>query len=96
MQSHSSHTQIEERGVRLPTTLWILVAALAAGLIAVFVFNVSVNTVFYIGLIGFMVFSHLFMHGGHGSHSSHAAENNTGPESANEQENTHTNHGGCH
>ena len=96
MESHTSHTQVENRGVRVPTTLWILTAALAAGLISVFVFNVPINIVFSIGLIGFMFYCHLFMHGGHGSHSSHAAENKNGPETDPNQENAHTTQGGCH
>lgn len=62
---------------RIPTAAWVVVAALAAGLAAVFVFNVPISTVFTFGLIGLMLFSHLFMHGshdGHGGHDQHGAQ----------------------
>jgi len=59
---------------RIPTAAWVVVAALAAGLVAVFVFNVPISTVFSFGLLGLMAFSHLFMHGSHGGHDQHGAQ----------------------
>lgn len=59
---------------RVPTEAWVVVAALAVGVAAVFVLNVPISTVVTLGLIGLMAFSHLFMHGSHGGHGQHGAQ----------------------
>ncbi len=77
---------------RIPTAAWVAVAAVAAGLAAVFVFNVPISTVFTFGLIGLMAFSHLFMHGSHGGHDQHGAQGahaGHGPQNA---EGSHSGH----
>lgn len=58
-------------------TLAIIAVLLIGAVIAVNVFNVSVNTIGYIAVIGFMVLMHGGMHGshsGHGSHDEHAGQ----------------------
>lgn len=45
-------------------TLAVIALLLAGALIAVYAFNVSWNTIGFLGLIGFM----FLMHGGHGAH----------------------------
>jgi hypothetical protein len=49
-------------------TLAVLAVLLVGGLIAVYVFNVSLNTFGIIALIGLMA----LMHGGHGGHADHS------------------------
>ena len=87
--------------VRIPTAAWVILAAVVAALVAIFVFNVAVSTVLTYGFLGLMLFSHLFMHGGHGSHESHGthseqADSRVGGDTQTDQENTHARHGGCH
>ena len=72
------HNPSSFSSVRIPTAVWIVVAAVLAGGIAIFVFKVAIGTVLSFGLFGFMMLSHLFMHGNHGSHGNHS-ENNTIP-----------------
>lgn len=69
-QTGSSTTPARRSG--LPLTGWIVPAGVAAALVAIFVFNVAVSTVLIYGLVGLMIFSHLFMHSGHGSHGGHS------------------------
>ena len=59
-----SHPSVTDRPVRVPPIVWFLGAGLIAALVAVFVFNVALNTVVYYGFIALMFGSHLFMHGG--------------------------------
>lgn len=75
----------------IPTAAWVVVAALAAGLAAVFVFNVPISTVFTFGLIGLMLFSHLFMHGSHGGHDQHGGQ---GDHSGHGPQNAEASHSG--
>lgn len=84
--------------VRVPTVVWVLIAAVLIAGIAIFIFNVPLGTVVTYGLFGFMMLSHLFMHGNHGSHENHS-ENNTiqNGGSADQKANDHPgNKGGCH
>lgn len=69
-QNHSSTTSARPFG--LPLVGWIALAGIAAALVAIFVFNVATDKVLIAGLVGLMLFSHLFMHGGHGSHGGHS------------------------
>jgi hypothetical protein len=77
MMSYPEQKTTSERHAFLPNrwqriTAVLLITALAA-LVAIFVFNVALNTVITYGLFGLFIVSHLFMHGGHGhDHSRHA------------------------
>ena len=92
------HNSSSFSSIRIPTAVWNVAAAVLAGGIAIFVFKVAIGTVLSIGLFGFMMLSHLFMHGNHGSHGNHS-ENNTiqNGGSADQKANDHPgNKGGCH
>lgn len=84
--------------VRIPTAVWVLLAAVVAALLAIFVFKVSVSTVVTYGFLSLMLLSHLFMHGGHGSHGARTnqADSRVGDDTKSDQDNTHAGHGGCH
>lgn len=69
-----SHPSVTDRPVRIPPIVWVLGIGLVIALIAIFVFNVAVNTVTYYGLLAFVFGSHFFMHGSHGGHGSHAGQ----------------------
>lgn len=93
-----SHPSVNDRPVRIPPMVWFLALGLIAALVAIFVFNVALNTVAYFGYIALMIGSHLFMHGSHGGHGSHT-EVQPGAESnaAEANKDEHTGHsGGCH
>lgn len=96
-QTNSNVTSARRFG--LPLAGWIALAGVAAALLAIFVFNVATDKVLIAGLVGLMLFSHLFMHGGHGSHGGHN-NSDTPPSGADanaEQKGKHTGHsGGCH
>ncbi len=99
MEHHIDSGSAQEQLFRIPIAVWVIVLGLVAVLLAIFVFKVAVGTALTFGLIGLMVFSHLFMHGGHGSHSSHpghaGTQSGTAPDVG--QRNRHTGHsGGCH
>lgn len=79
-QNHSSTTSARPFG--LPLVGWIALAGIAAALVAIFVFNVATDKVLIAGLVGLMLFSHLFMHGGHGSHGGHNNQAQRGEASA--------------
>lgn len=98
-----SHPSVTDRPVRIPPIVWFLGIGLIAALVAIFVFNVAINTVAYYGFFALMIGSHFFMHGGHGGHSGHGG--NTGQESSaalnpaevDKDKNEHAGHsGGCH
>ena len=96
-----SHPSVTDRPVRIPPIVWFLGAGLIAALVAVFVFNVALNTVVYYGFIALMFGSHLFMHGGHAGHGRHGGHsgNQTGAASNTDEahKNDHAGHsGGCH
>jgi len=96
---HTASTTTSDRPFRIPTIVWLIAAGLVAALVAVFVFNVALSTVISYGLIGLMILSHLFMHGGHGSHGSHAGHAGTqsNADASADQKDTHAGHsGGCH
>lgn len=101
---HTTPTVTPDRPFRIPTTAWVVAAALVAALVAIFVFKVALGTVLIYGLGGLMIFSHLFMHGGHGSHGGHgghgqrtdSATNVDGPAGAAQSKDEHAGHsGGC-
>ncbi len=94
---HVSHsTETTNRPLRVPPIVWFLGLGLAAALIAIFVFNVAVNTVVYYGLIALMVGGHFFMHGSHGGHAGHG-QPGTSTDAARSDKDQHTGHsGGCH
>ena len=93
-----SHPSVTDRPVRIPPIVWVLGIGLVIALIAIFVFNVAVNTVAYYGLLAFVFGSHFFMHGSHGGHGSHAGQQPgaaLNPDEAKKSE--HAGHsGGCH
>lgn len=95
---HNSNINIDDRPLRIPPIVWVLGAGLIAALVAIFVFNVAINTVAYYGFIALMIGSHFFMHGSHGGHGGSAGHQH-GPASnaAEADKNKHAGHtGGCH
>lgn len=68
---HPSHAA--DRPWRVPPIVWFLGLGLLVALMAIFVFNVAINTVVSYGLIALMVGGHFFMHGSHGGHAGHGA-----------------------
>lgn len=95
MEQNSS---IDDRPLRIPPIVWFLGVGLIVALVAVFFFNVAINTVAYYGFFALMMGSHFFMHGSHGGHGGsqghqHGAESN-GAESNKNEHSGHT--GGCH
>lgn len=99
MEHHNiSSTSDNASPVRIPPAVWVLLAAVVLGLLAIFVFKVAVGTVVTYGFLGLMVMSHLFMHGGHGSHGAQSsqADARVGDDTKPDQDNTHDRHGGCH
>lgn len=91
---HASETA--DRPRRVPPIVWFLGLGLVAALIAIFLFNVAVDTVVYYGLIALMVGSHFFMHGSHGGHAGHG-QPGTPTEAARSDKDQHAGHsGGCH
>ncbi|MHB8776606.1 MAG: hypothetical protein ACYC6R_02440 [Anaerolineales bacterium] len=96
-----SHPSITDRPIRIPLIAWFLGIGLIAALVAIFVFNVAINTVAYYGFFALMIGSHFFMHGSHAGHGGHTG--NTGQQAgtaSNPSEvdkNEHAGHsGGCH
>lgn len=93
-----SHPSVTDRPARIPPIVWFLAIGLVIALIAIFVFNVAINTVAYYGFFALMIGSHLFMHGSHGGHGHHAGHQ-SGVESnpAEAKKNEHAGRsGGCH
>lgn len=87
-----SHPSVTDRPVRIPPIVWFLGIGLITALVAIFVFNVAINTVAYYGFFALMIGSHFFMHGSHGGHQTGVASNT---DEANKDE--HAGHsGGCH
>jgi len=94
MESHPSVTD-SPQGIRIPPIVWFLGLGLIAALVAIFVFNVTLNTVVSYGFIALMLGSHLFMHrshGGHGGHAGHQSGSASNPAEANTNE--HSGHSG--
>ena len=90
-----SHPSVTDRPVRIPPIAWFLGIGLIGAFVAIFVFNVAINTVAYYGFFALMVGSHLFMHGGHGGHVRHQPGAESNPAEA--KNNEHAGHsGGCH
>jgi len=94
-------TPAQQRPLRIPPIVWFLAIGLVIALLAIFVFNVAINTVAYYGFFALMIGSHLFMHGGHaghGGHGSHAGrQSSAGSNDAEADKNEHAGHsGGCH
>ena len=83
---------IDDRPLRIPPVVWVLGGGLIAALVAIFVFNVAVNTVVYYGFFALMMGSHFFMHGSHGGRQ-HGSTLNNADSSKNEH---HKHTGGCH
>lgn len=92
------NSPMSDRPLRIPPIVWFLGIGLTAALVAIFVFNVAVNTVVYYGFIALMLGSHFFMHGAHSGHGGPAGQQH-GPVSngAESNKNEHSRHtGGCH
>lgn len=95
------NTNMTGRQTNIPPAIWFLGIGLVIALIAVFVFNVAVSTVFYYGLLALMVGSHFFMHGSHSGHGGSAGHQHDSTPNASESDkpgtNQHSDHnGGCH
>jgi len=92
-----SHPSVTDRPVRIPPIVWFLGLGLIAALVAIFVFNVTFNTVAYYGFFALMFGSHFFMHGGHGRHTGQGSGAALNPAEANQDKNEHAGHSGsCH
>jgi fatty acid desaturase len=76
---------------RIPSIVWVLIAAAIAAGAAIFIFKVAIGSVLTYGFFGFMILSHFFMHGSHGSHGNHSdndaaqSGDNTEPKSKDQQ-----------
>ena len=92
------NSRIDDRLLRIPPIVWVLGIGLIAALVAIFVFNVAINTVVYYGFIVIMMGSHFFMHGSHGGHGGHAgAQHDSTSNNDTSTKNEHGGHtGGCH
>ena len=95
-----SHPSVTDRPVRIPPIVWFLGAGLIAAVVAIFFFNVALNTVASYGFFALMIGSHFFMHGSHGGHGGHTGQPSgaaLNPAEADKDKNEHTGHsGGCH
>ncbi len=96
-----SHPSVTDRHVRIPPMVWVLGLGLIVALVAIFVFNVALNTVAYFGFIALMIGSHLFMHGSHGGSGGHSRQNHqanmNATDDASRSQEQHTGHrGSCH
>ena len=95
-----SHPSVKDRPVRIPPIVWFLGIGLIVALVAIFFFNVAINTVAYYGFFALMIGSHFFMHGSHGGHGGHTGQQSgaaLNPAEVDKDKNEHTGHsGGCH
>ncbi len=95
-----SHPSVTDRSVRIPPIVWFLGLGLIAALIAIFIFNVALNTVAYYGFFALMFGSHFFMHGSHAGHGGNGGGNgqqSVAALNAAEVEKDNNGHsGGCH
>jgi hypothetical protein len=95
-----SHPTVTDRPVRIPPIVWFLGIGLIVALVAIFVFNVAINTVAYYGFFAFMMGSHFFMHGSHSGHGGHAGQQSgapLNPAQVDKDKNEQAGHsGGCH
>jgi hypothetical protein len=95
-----SHPSVIDHPVRIPPIVWFLGAGLIAAVVAIFFFNVALNTVASYGFFALMIGSHLFMHGAHGGHGGHAGHQSgaaSNPAEVDNDKNEHAGHsGGCH
>ena len=87
-----NNSPIDNRPLRIPPIVWVLGGGLIAALVAIFVFNMAVNTVVYYGFIALMIGSHFFMHGSHGGNQHSSTSNNA--DANNDEHSRHTS--GCH
>jgi hypothetical protein len=92
-----SHPSITDRPIRIPPIAMFLGIGLIAAIVAIFFFNVALNTVAYYGFFALMIGSHFFMHGSHGGHGGHQPGAASNPAEEDKDKNEHTEHsGGCH
>lgn len=90
-----NNSLVDDRPLRIPPIVWVLGGGLIAALVAIFVFNVAVNTVVYYGFIALMMGSYIFMHGSHSGHGGH--QHSSTSNTAESNRNEHSRHtGGCH
>lgn len=87
-----------KRPFHIPPMVWVLGVAVIAGLVAIFVFEVTATTVASYAFFLFMLSSHLFMHGSHGRHDSPAGHQPDVTSSTTDlNKDKHSGHtGGCH
>ena len=93
-----NNSPIDDRPSRIPRVGWVLGGGLIVALVAIFVFNVAVNTVVYYGFFALMMGSHFFMHGSHGGHGGPAGhQHGATSDNADTNKHEHSGHsGGCH
>ena len=92
-----SHPPVTDRPVRIPPIVWFLGLGLVAAVVAIFFFNVALNTVAYYGFFSLMIGSHLFMHGGHSGNNGQQSGAALNPAEMDKDKNEHAGHsGGCH
>ena len=90
-----NNSPFDDHPLRIPPIVWVLGGGLIAALVAIFVFNVAVNTVAYYGFFLLMMGSHFFMHGSHAGHRGH--QHSSTSDNADANNNEHSKHtGGCH
>lgn len=65
---HLHDSDAPEESRKFPVKTFAIGIVVLAAVSAVLVFKVPVGTVLLYGLVGIMMFSHLFMHSGHGGH----------------------------
>lgn len=85
-------TPTQQRPLRIPPLVWFLAIGLVIALIAIFVFNVAINTVAYYGFFALMIGSHFFMHGGHGGHGGQQSGAASNPAEAEKDKSEHAGH----
>jgi hypothetical protein len=86
------NVRVDDRLLRLPPIAWFLGVGLIIALIAILVFNVSINTVLYYSFIVLMFGGHLFMRGGHAGNQHGSISNTAEPNKGDHPKHT----GGCH
>jgi hypothetical protein len=85
------------RPSRLTLIMWILGLGLGVALIAIYGFNVPVNTVFTYGFLVLMIGAHFFMHAGHSSHDHNSHSHQSSSDETGTKTHSHSDHrGGCH
>lgn len=68
-------SEVAQRLKQIPVMVWLIGAALALILIAVFAFGYPLNSFSGLALYGLFFGGHFLMHSSHGGHGNHAGNN---------------------